>query len=116
MDRVSLIGMSFFGHHGVSVAEQETGHRFEVDVDMRLDLSDVNDDVSKTVDYQNVYERVAVIVGGRSVHLIETLAQNVAADILSNHVVESITVRVRKAYPPIDGEVRAAEVEIFRRR
>ncbi len=116
MDRISLLGMAFFARHGVSAAEREIGHRFEIDVDLEVDLTDVGDDIAKTVDYQQVYETVAAVVRGQNFKLIEALAQALAAALLSNQLVETVTVRVKKTYPPLDGEVRAAEAEVSRRR
>ena len=116
MDRISLLGMAFFARHGVSAAEREIGHRFEVDVDLEVDLSNVGDDIAKTVDYRQIYETVAAVMRGRNMQLIEALAEALAAAILSNQLVETVTVRVKKTYPPLDGEVQAAEVEISRRR
>jgi len=116
MDKISLFGMAFFARHGVSAAEREIGHRFEVDVDLEVDLSEVGDDIAKTVDYRQVYESVAAVMRGRSFRLIEALAEALAAAILSNQLVESVIVRVKKTYPPLDGDVRAAEVQVSRRR
>lgn len=116
MDRISLRGMSFFAQHGVTDAEREVGHRFEVDVDVFADLAGVRDDISRTIDYQDVYGQVAGVLQGDSRRLIETLAEELAAVVLSNQLVERVTIRVRKAYPPIDGAVEAAEVEITRGR
>lgn len=114
MDRISLRGMSFFARHGVSEAEREVGQRFEVDVDMFADIRKVGDDLKKTIDYQDVYKQVAVVVCDNSYHLIEALAEHLADAILSNQLVEEVTVRVRKIHPPIEGQVGAAEVEITR--
>ena len=116
MDRISLHGMSFFAHHGVTGAEREVGHRFEVDVDLFTDLAGVGDDIRKTIDYRDVYGQVAGVLQGESRQLIEALAEELAAVVLSNQLVERVTIRVKKEYPPIDGEIEAAEVEITRGR
>ena len=38
-DRISLTGITAFGHHGVFSSERQQGQRFVVDVSCTLDLS-----------------------------------------------------------------------------
>ncbi len=60
-DRISLIGISAFGYHGVFDSERQQGQRFVVDVSCTLDLSSAadTDDLGKTIDY------AALGAGGR---------------------------------------------------
>ena len=37
-DRLVLKNMVFYGYHGAFAAEKELGQRFEVDLEMQLDL------------------------------------------------------------------------------
>ena len=47
----------FYGYHGVHTSEQNSGGRFEVDVDLYCDISDAmqTDSLKSTVDYEQVY-------------------------------------------------------------
>ena len=40
MDTIRLMNMSFYGFHGVTAAEKETGRRFEVDCELKIDVAE----------------------------------------------------------------------------
>jgi dihydroneopterin aldolase len=109
--------MTFYGYHGVSAAEKETGRRFEVDCELLVDLAEPGktDLLNDTIDYNAVYELVANIVKNKSFSLLEGLAANLASDILAVFPVIEVTIRVRKIVPPIDGIIDHIEVEVTRR-
>ena len=115
-DRIRLNNMQFHGYHGVGDAEREVGGRFAVDVEMTLDLrpAGASDDLAKTVNYAAVYDLVGKVQSDRKYHLIEALAERIAAGILTNFPVDEVTVRVRKNSVPIGGILDCAEVEITR--
>jgi len=120
-DRLSLLGMRFVARHGVLPSEKLQPQRFEVDLVLHADLAPAaaSDDLSRTVDYASLYERVAGIVIGRSFDLIEALAGAIATEALESTdpaVVEAVEVRVRKPDAPIDGALDTVEVSITRRR
>ena len=52
LDRVSLTGITGYGHHGVFAAERELGQPFVVDLTCELDLAaaGVEDDLGQTID------------------------------------------------------------------
>lgn len=118
-DRIILHGIQFYGYHGVPDAEQETGHRYEVDLTLETDITTAaaSDDVTRTVDYGAVARDVLALGATRQFRLVETLAAEIAAQILDSHPrVEAVTVRVKKLLPPVPGVVEYAAVEIARRR
>ena len=51
MARIRLHNMMFYGYHGVSKAERETGRRFEVDCELDLDVSAAAQHLGWTPDY-----------------------------------------------------------------
>ena len=55
-DRLRLEDVRFYGHHGVSTAEQTVGVWFSVDAELTLDLTSaaVSDDLACAVDYGQV--------------------------------------------------------------
>lgn len=118
-DRIVLAGMTFQARHGVSDREKEQAQRFEVDVELGVDLGPAgrSDDLGRTVDYRGVYEAVRVIVDGPSRDLIEALAEAIAASLLeTNPKVEEVVVRVRKPEVRLGGPLEHAGVEITRGR
>ncbi len=116
-DRIVLDGMAFRAIHGVNPEEQVTPQRFEVDVELALDLGPAGrtDDLEQTIDYGRVYARCRDIVEHRHFGLIEALAEAIAADLLVAFPVDEVTVRVRKPDVRLGGELRSAGVEIRRR-
>lgn len=117
MDRLLLQGMAFFGHHGVSEAERELGTRFVVDAELERDLSIAgrSDRLEDTLDYREPFSAVREVVEGESCHLIEALAERIAARLLALEGVRRVTVRVRKR-PPLRGEFTCFGVEVTRPR
>ncbi len=118
-DRIILKGIQFYGYHGVPDAEQQTGHRYEVDLVMEVDVSDAaaSDDVTQTVDYGAVAVEVIRVGTGRQYRLIESLAGEVVERILESQPrVAAVTVTVKKLLPPVPGVVEYAAVEMTRRR
>ena len=119
-DRILLEGLHFFGYHGTLPAEHDLGQRFVVDVELRCDLQAAGeaDDLSRTVDYSEVYRRAREIVEGPPVKLTETVAERIAAAVLADHpLVESVRVRVSKPHVRLEGGVLAGSaVEVVRHR
>src|SRR5258708_29016498 len=84
-DRISLLGLRAFGRHGVLDHERRDGQEFVVDAVLWVDTraAAAADDLALTVDYGSVAARLAAIVSGEPVALIETLAAPLAAACLS---------------------------------
>jgi len=117
MDRIRLVNMTFYGYHGVSAAEKETGRRFEVDCELLVDLVEAGktDQLTTTVDYAAVYNLIADVVQNKSFSLLEGLAASLASGILDTFPIIEVTIRVRKLIPPINGHVDCIEIEVTRR-
>jgi len=115
-DVIRLNGMSFYGYHGVTPAEKETGGLFEVDCELGVDLADASrsDRLQDTIDYRKVHYVIREMVEGKAFSLLEGLAGKLAAKILDTFPVYQVTLRVRKIKPPISGYVRYIEVELTR--
>jgi len=117
-DRIVLSGMTFYCHHGVTPAERQLGQKLIVDVELRLDLSQVgeSDDLHQVVNYQKVYEQVRRVATKEEVNLLETIAHRIAERILASFPVQEVVVGVSKPQPPVDGLVEAVRIEIVRGR
>ena len=108
--------MQFHGHCGCTEAEREIGQRLSVDLELELPLRLVAeaDDLNQAVDYVKLTQGVVQL--GRQLRpvLVETLAERIAALVLSQFRCSSVTVRLRKISPPVE-EIRGAfEVELTR--
>ena len=102
-DRIALTGLRVRGHHGVLPHERRDGQDFVVDVVLHLDLraAAVSDDVADTVHYGELAERLAAVVAGDPVDLLETLAERLAAVCLQDRRVEVVEVTVHKPSAPV---------------
>lgn len=111
-DRISIIGLQSFGHHGVLAHEREFGQRFVVDVCLTVDLAPAasSDDLTDTIDYGALSADIDVIVSGDPVDLIETLAGRIADRCLQDPRVHDVEVTVHKPSAPLP--VVAAEVAV----
>ena len=81
-DLIKVIGISAKGFHGVFASERKLGQKFVVDVELTSSLKNLNDDLSKTVNYAEVAQIAHDQITGKPVKLIETLADNIAKQIL----------------------------------
>jgi dihydroneopterin aldolase len=117
-DRLRLDDVRFYGHHGVSKAEQAVGVWFSVDVEMSVDLTPaaISDELTAAVDYGAVARRIVQIGTDGRVNLIERLAGRIAEELLREFPADAIRVRVRKLTPPLEGLVGTPSVELTRRR
>jgi 7,8-dihydroneopterin aldolase/epimerase/oxygenase len=115
-DFIRLVGLSFYGYHGVTAAEKETGRVFEVDCEIEVDLAEAgqSDRLADTVDYGEVYNLIKETVEGTAFSLLEALASELAAIILDKFPVYRVTLHVRKLHPPLAGCVKYIEVEVTR--
>jgi dihydroneopterin aldolase len=119
-DEILLEGMRFYAYHGVNPEERALGQRFTVDVVLAADLRRAarSDDLADTVSYSAVYKLVRAIVEGEPRQLIEAVAEEIAAAILTDFLpVGHVTVTVRKPEVPLKGSLLdAAGVRITRSR
>jgi len=115
-DHIRLVGLTFYGYHGVTTAEKETGRVFEVDCELEVDLAEAgqSDKLTDTVDYGEVYNLIKQTVEGTAFSLIEALASELASIILDKFPVYRVTLHVRKLHPPLAGYVKYIEVEVTR--
>ena len=117
-DRLLLEDVRFFGHHGVSKAEQTVGVWFSVDAELAMDLAPaaVSDDLAAAIDYGEVARRIVEIGTEGRVNLIERLAGLIAQALLREFPTRQVRVRVRKLTPPLQGLVGTPSVELVRTR
>ena len=103
LDEIALTGLTVFGRHGVYDHERENGQEFTIDLRLSMSLAQAasSDDVADTVHYGELAEKVAAVVAGEPVDLIETLASRIADVALDDRRVQFATVTVHKPHAPI---------------
>jgi dihydroneopterin aldolase len=102
-DRIELRGLTVRGHHGVFSHERTDGQEFVVDVTVWIDLdrAAASDHLTDTLDYGALAARVADIVAGPARNLIETVAAEIADDVMGDQRVHAVEVVVHKPQAPI---------------
>jgi len=116
-DRISLANMVFQARHGVNDWEKAEPQRFEVDVELAVDVqpAGLEDDIERTVDYRNVYSTTRQVVESTTFNLIEALAEAIAHELLGGQpLAQEVVVRVRKPEVRLGGPLDHAAVEIRR--
>lgn len=102
-DRIELRGLTVRGNHGVFDHERRDGQDFVIDVTVWIDLADAaaSDELADTLDYGMLAERAAAIVAGPPRNLIETVAADIAEDVMGDLRVHAVEVVVHKPAAPI---------------
>lgn len=118
LDEITLTGLRAQGNHGVFEHERREGQVFIIDVTVALSFAAAagGDDLSKTVHYGELAEQVVAAVESDPVDLIETVAERVAAVVLSFEAAERATVTVHKPSAPITVPFDDVSVTITRAR
>jgi len=95
---VRLKNIQVYAYHGAYAHEREHGARFEIDVEYMPMLNNTfkNDDLADVIDYVKVQEEVVKVSTQKRYHLIESLCDAIATQILSIFPVEEVIIRVRK--------------------
>lgn len=107
--------MVFYGYHGAFAAEKELGQKFSVDVEIYTDLQNVQDDTELAFNYVDAYAIIKEIVEEQEFSLVETIAENIADQILAIYDVLEVVVRIRKHQVPVGGYLDYLEIEITRK-
>ena len=110
---IRLSGLSAKGFHGVLDFERRNGQEFVVDLAIDLKMP-VTDDIAETVHYGQLAGSVVAIISGQPVNLIETLAERIAAEVLTDRRIRCVSVTVHKPQAPIDAQFDDVSVTISR--
>jgi dihydroneopterin aldolase len=115
-DAIVLTGIRALGAHGVLPEEQARPQPFEVDLELRLDLTAAgrSDTLSDTIDYDALTARVVGIVEKGGCQLLEALATRIADAARADQRVQSVVVTVRKLRPPVPVALDHVAVRIER--
>lgn len=102
-DRIELRGLRVYGYHGCFDFERRDGQEFVVDITLWLDfaVAAASDELSATVDYGELAQRAVAIVSGPPRNLIETVATEIADEVLTDERVMRAEVVLHKPSAPI---------------
>jgi dihydroneopterin aldolase len=86
--------------------------RFSVDVDVKPAKAALGDDIEQAFDYDTIIDGIKSILGRGHIHLVESVAEQIAEHCLAHPRAARVLVRVEK----LDKEPGAVGVEIVRAR
>jgi dihydroneopterin aldolase len=116
-DVIKIAGIEAKGFHGVLEKERKRGQKFLVDVELYLPIKNLNDQLSRTVNYAEVAQVVNNEITGEPRQLIESLAEDIAKQILKEFKkIKKVKVTVHKPHAPIPLKFKDVSVEIERSR
>ena len=109
---ITINNIRLYAHHGCLKEEAVIGGNYIVDIKIYTDysLAAMNDELSKTVDYCEVFEIVKREMKIRS-KLIEHAAERIANSLKKEiPKIEHVKVRLTKIAPPVNGDVGSVSV------
>ena len=117
-DLVEVRGLKVSGRIGVTADERSNLQPLVISMAARMDTraASATDDLSATLDYEDLVRQVSKIVQSEEYQLLESLAERIARHVLEHRFVEDVWVRVAKPEAPLDEDVDEVAVEITRSR
>jgi dihydroneopterin aldolase len=112
--KIAIQGAEFFAHHGFYPEEQKLGNYFLVDVEVEFEFTGNldEDDITNTVNYEQLYHLVAAQMT-QTRKLLETVVNAILDDIKSAWPnLQIITVTIEKLNPPLGHKVASSSVTI----
>jgi len=118
MDKILIAGIDCVAAIGVTPEERTMKQRLSIDVEIVADTARAarTDSLKDALDYSKVATLVMEICRSRDFHLIETVAELLAAGILGEFHTSQVRVLVRKISPVLEPRVNYVSVEIVRSR
>lgn len=118
MDKIIIKEIEFIGHCGITEEERIVGQRLSADIELSIDITPAanSDRIQDSIDYVGVCNKMVSIGSAEHCNLLETLAERMAREILSNYNVSEILIRLRKCSVPVDPIKGYFGVEIVRSR
>lgn len=118
MDKIYIRDLEFIGYHGVFEEEKKLGQKFYVTLELITNLRNagLNDDILKTTHYGEVAKTVEKIFFSKKYDLIETLAEDIAREILLNfNLITELKLEIKKPWAPVGIPLDNVAVEINRK-
>lgn len=117
LDEIIISGLRVFAYHGVFENEKREGQMFTLDMNLRLDLSKAceSDELSDTVNYDEICKTARDAMTARSYDLIERAAQAVCDAVFEKFPqIREMTLKLGKPQAPLSCEVGCVYVKITR--
>jgi len=117
MDKIYIDNLMVYARYGVYDKERELPQRFNISATLYCDISKAgkSDDLEKTINYGEICKFINDYTVNHSFHLIETLACNLATELLKDtRGLKGIKITIMKPEAPVGLPVEAVGVSIER--
>ena len=117
-DKIVIRDLEIFAFHGVFEGEKSVGQKFLVSLELSLDLSlaSRNNDLTKSVHYGELCEKIEAEFKKESYDLIETACEKLCEFVLLEYdIVNEVKVIVKKPWAPIHKSLDTVFIEMTRR-
>lgn len=98
MDTLNITALSIETKIGVYGWEQRINQRLLIDISIPYNFQDCKDNLSNTLDYDDLCQTVTQFVESTSFQLIETVAEQIAQLIKQKYLVNKVSVAVSKPH------------------
>ncbi len=118
MDCIKIENLEIFGKHGVFEEENKLGQKFLVSAELYLSTrtAGCDDILTESLHYGEVCHFINDFMKGRCYKLIETVAEQLARELLLKYKkLERIVLEVKKPWAPIGLPLEAVSVKIERK-
>jgi 7,8-dihydroneopterin aldolase/epimerase/oxygenase len=112
MATILLEEMEFFAFHGCFQEERIIGNRFLVTVSFDTDtnLAEETDDLTKTINYYNIYKLISKEMGIPS-KLLENVNRRIFNKISEEYsLISNLCVKISKIHPSLGGKIDRVSV------
>jgi 7,8-dihydroneopterin aldolase/epimerase/oxygenase len=116
MQEVALLGVEFFAYHGFYEEERRIGNKFIADIKIQTDFTSSieDDDLAKTVDYEQLYAILRAEMDVPS-KLLEHVAGRILDKVCSFFpFIRKIEISIAKQNPPIGGICRESRITLVK--
>jgi dihydroneopterin aldolase len=111
---INLSGIKIKARIGVGVEERSEPQTLEIDAGLTTNIREaiIYDDITETVDYMEIVEKIQAIAMDREYRLIETLAYEVCLDLLSNPKITTVQLKLTKHPALLEGRADSVSLEL----
>jgi FolB domain-containing protein len=98
-DLIRVVDLEVAAHIGVPEEERRVAQRLLITLEMTVATiahAAKTDDISRTVNYYEVVQRVQALAAKRPRKLLETLAEEISAEILKTYPVQKLGLEIKK--------------------
>jgi dihydroneopterin aldolase len=102
-DLIRIVDLEVHAHIGVTEEERRAPQRLLISLEMSVATfahAAKTDELSRTVNYYDVAQRIRLVATKRPRKLLETLAEEIALEVLKNYSMQKLTLEIKKFILP----------------